>query len=186
MPFHFTYKCTLVCNNVFEIVVFLESMKSMCSDTPEESYFAFVIINLNSCKYIIMIQRLFVPFMMNCQRDLKMCPWILVYVLIQMKTITMNCLNRLWWTPSPNILPPKQLDLKSTNIGFLRVLLVVFCVLSNIEINCSGKHDPFQTEQTTICWWYKYDKLYVFIQFTNRTAVHFNDSASPQYQCGIE
>ena len=45
----------------------------------------------------------FRSFMMNCQRDLKMCPWILVYVLIQMKT--MNCLNRLWWTLGPNTLP---------------------------------------------------------------------------------
>ena len=27
---------------------------------------------------------------------------------------------------------------------------------------------------------------YVFIQFTNRTADHFNDSAFPQYQCEIE
>ena len=90
----------------------------------------------------------FRSFMRNCQRDFKMCPSILIYVLIRM--ITMNCLNRLWWTPSPNILLQKLLDLKSTNIGFPRGSLMVFCVPSNIEINCFGKYDAFQMEQTSI------------------------------------
>ena len=59
-------------------------------------------------------------------------------------------LNRLCWTPSPNILLQKLLDLKSTNIGFPRGSLMVFCVPSNIEINCFGKYDAFQIEQTSI------------------------------------
>ena len=50
------------------------------------------------CKYIIMIQRSFAPFITNCQRDFKMCPSLLIYVLIRM--MIMNCLNRLWWSPS--------------------------------------------------------------------------------------
>ena len=51
--------------------------------------------NINLNLYIIMIQRIFAPFMTNCQRDFKKCPWILICVLIRM--ITMNCLNRLCW-----------------------------------------------------------------------------------------
>ena len=35
-PYHFTYKCKLDCE-CFEVLVILDSMKSMCSDTPDDS-----------------------------------------------------------------------------------------------------------------------------------------------------
>ena len=44
------------------------------------------------CQYTIMIQQLFAPFIMNCQRDFKMCPSMLIHVLI--RVMIMNCLNR--------------------------------------------------------------------------------------------
>ena len=93
------------------------------------------------CKHTIMIQRHFAPLITNCERDFKMCSSILIYVLIRM--MIMNCL---WWSPS-QISSFKNVRFKMYKH---RLPLMVFCVPSNTEINCSGKYDPLQMEQTSI------------------------------------
>ena len=135
-------------NNLYSHALLIPSFPIITPILPLWTSWNHENINLNLCKYISMIQRLSFLFMMNCQRDFKMCPSILTCVLIRM--IIMLCLNRLWWIPSPNILLQRLLDLKSINTGFPHGSLMVFCIPSNIEINCFGKYDPFQTERTSI------------------------------------
>ena len=47
-------------------------------------------------------------------------------------------------------LAQKTVRFKSINTGFPHGSRMVFCIPSNIEINCFGKYDPFQTERTSI------------------------------------